>query len=123
MSVSLSVLILVQGRCMLTADEQGFVQGVAIAYCLLGTAAGFCFVVDVKNCCLVLFVELELKLNSDLLLIDCSSSHTCTKPHVSGSIGLHGGCWAFTVCLWLVLGSLFVKVGFAFLPCVPLQRG
>jgi hypothetical protein len=68
-----------------TANVQGFVSGVAIAYSLLGTAAELCIVVNVKNCCLALFVELEQMYNNEMMLMLNSSSHTCTKPHVVGS--------------------------------------
>lgn len=40
---------------------------------------------NIKTKCLALFVKLKQKMNSGTKPIDTTSSHTCTKPTVSGS--------------------------------------
>ena len=40
---------------------------------------------NIKNKCLALFVKLKQMLNYVVKLIAPTSSHTCTKPNVSGS--------------------------------------
>ena len=43
---------------------------------------------NIKTKCLALFVKLKQKLNRVLKLIDKTSSHTCIKPNVSGSLSI-----------------------------------
>jgi len=49
------------------------------------TAAWLCFVVEVKNFCLALFVKLGLKHNSEQKLMLIPSSPNCSKPNVGRS--------------------------------------
>ena len=43
---------------------------------------------NIKTKCLALFVKLKQKLNNLVKLIAPTSSHTCIKPHVSGSLSI-----------------------------------
>lgn len=82
---------------IIAPNEKGFAKVGDFEFRLPTTAADFCFVVDVYYFCLALFVEPELKLNSELMLIAHSSSPTFAKPYV--------GRLCFFLCRY-VFGSL-----------------